>query len=247
MHKICIKCGIAYIDTTKRKVGKTCSKTCASILMTERRKTNGSYKRTKEQNDKMVVSITKLREEGKWVISEEAKQRLSTKLKKAWNTGQMKNAGLHMKTAEHKERNSKLHTGRKASVETRKKMSLNSQKQTHRFSRCRGGYREDIGIYVRSSWEANYARLLNYLSIKWEYEVQTFDLGEGYTYTPDFKLQDGSFVELKGWLTEKGKDKLTRFKSVYPHVILKLITRSDYRKLYLEHSNNIPNWEKVST
>lgn len=247
MKKVCINCGVEYIDVTKRKVGKTCSKACASALMTKRRKENGSYSRTQEQNEKMIASIAKLREEGKWSISEEAKRRLSEKMKEAWRSGQMKNAGLHMKTAEHKERNSKLHSGKKVSIETRQKLSERAKKQTHRFSRCRGGFRDDIGLYVRSSWEANYARLLNHLGIKWEYEAETFTLGDGHTYTPDFKLEDGSFVELKGWLTFKGKEKLTRFKSAFPDVILKIVDRSDYRKLYLEYADNIPGWEKVST
>ena len=35
------------------------------------------------------------------------------------------------------------------------------------YSRCHGGFRGDIGHYFRSSWEANYARFLNFLDIRW--------------------------------------------------------------------------------
>lgn len=72
-------------------------------------------------------------------------------------------------------------------------------------------------------------------------------MGEGYTYTPDFKLEDGSYVEIKGWMTEKGKKKLERFKSRYPDVKLDLVTRHDYRKLVNEYKNSIPYWENIPT
>ena len=161
----------------------------------------------------------------------------------------MKKYGVEhwMKLSEYIEAHRKRHIGKKISEETRKKLSANSQKQTHRFSRCRGGFREDLKLYFRSSWEANYARYLNHINTSWEYEPTTFDLGEGYTYTPDFKLNDGSYIEIKGWLTEKGKMKLERFKSKYPDVKLILLDRNDYRKLVNEYKNIIPYWENVHT
>lgn len=88
---------------------------------------------------------------------------------------------------------------------------------------------------------------MNHINTSWEYEPTTFDLGEGYTYTPDFKLNDGSYIEIKGWLTEKGKMKLERFKSKYPDVKLILLDRNDYRKLVNEYKNIIPYWENVHT
>ena len=44
----------------------------------------------------------------------------------------------------------------------------------------RGGIRKDLGIYVRSSWEANYARYLNFLKksgaiLRWEFEPTEFE------------------------------------------------------------------------
>jgi hypothetical protein len=126
-------------------------------------------------------------------------------------------------------------------------MSLNSRKQTHRFSRCRGGLREDLNMYFRSSWEANFARYLNFYNRLWEYETDTFELTNGMSYTPDFKIGNCHYVEIKGWMTEKAKEKLSLFKEEYPYVRIDLLTRNEYRELYSHYSTLIEEWEKVST
>ncbi|MCV6900732.1 DUF1064 domain-containing protein, partial [Escherichia coli] len=83
--------------------------------------------------------------------------------------------------------------------------------------------------FFRSSWEANYARYLNWLIAqgeiaKWEFECQTF-VFHGITrgvisYTPDFKVysKDGSheWHEVKGWMDAKSKAKLKRMAKFYP-------------------------------
>jgi hypothetical protein len=257
-EKNCVICDKAYIDTTKRNVGKTCSKQCAYVFGVSQRHAKGSYERTEEQNRKMVEAMQKIREAGGCQISDEKKKLLSEKLKKSWASGEqakkqkktcIEKYGVehHMKLPEFRNLTKIRQTGRKISEQTRKKYSEHARRQNHRFSRCRGGIRNDLNTYFRSSWEANYARYLNYINLSWEYEPTTFDLGEGYTYTPDFKLNDGSYIELKGWLTEQGKIKLERFKKIYPYVKLVLISQTDYRSLYKEYRDIIPNWEKVST
>ena len=65
----------------------------------------------------------------------------------------------------------------------------------------KGGFRADLGHYVRSSWEADYARVLVYLGQPYEYESRTFVLtrsdGSTLTYTPDFYLPDrDEFIEV---------------------------------------------------
>src|SRR3989304_501889 len=60
----------------------------------------------------------------------------------------------------------------------------------------KSGVRADLGIFVRSAWEANISRYLNFLKARkmidrWEYEPQRFDFpirrGTN-TYLPDFKV-----------------------------------------------------------
>ena len=46
--------------------------------------------------------------------------------------------------------------------------------------RAKGGTRKDLGFYVRSTWEANYARYLKWLQLngqieEWAYEPKTFE------------------------------------------------------------------------
>lgn len=98
------------------------------------------------------------------------------------------------------------------------------------YSRGKSGKRDDLnGLYVRSSWEANYARYLNFQVrrgdvLRWEYEPQTFEFKSikrgTRTYTPDFKvyMPAGGYEwhEVKGWMDPKSKTRLKRMKLYYP-------------------------------
>ena len=44
------------------------------------------------------------------------------------------------------------------------------------------------GHYFRSKAEARFAVFLDCLGVKWDYEPQGFDLGNGLKYLPDFKI-----------------------------------------------------------
>ena len=122
----------------------------------------------------------------------------------------------------------------------------------------RGGKREDIGIYVRSTWEANYARLLNWMVAngtiaRWEYEPDLFEFpvkrGSKF-YTPDFKVwaNDGSYVyhEVKGYMDDVSATKLKRMRIHYPDEQLLLIDSKEYKKINKMFNRIIPNWEKMS-
>lgn len=99
------------------------------------------------------------------------------------------------------------------------------------------GLRNDLGIFVRSGWEANVMRLLNAELLGFttpEYEPQTFSFtdhvppkGAALSYTPDFKVQKGKksfWIEVKGnWLRGQDKTKLRRFKKFYPDEFKKLV------------------------
>lgn len=257
-NKTCAWCSVSFTDTSKRLSQKTCSSKCARQWGVAKRKENGTYKRTKDQNKKMVVSLQKARREGRWKISEEKKKKLSKQLKERWESGKMINDSRATclerygvehwtQTEEWRKRASQIHKGKLVSLETRKKMSINAKRQTHRFSRCHGGLREDLGIYFRSSWEANYARYMNHVGITWEYESDTFELSTGMTYTPDFKIGAKEYVEIKGWLTTEAKEKLATFKKEFSDITIRLIQRKEYRELYKTYSKIIPFWENIRT
>lgn len=117
---------------------------------------------------------------------------------------------------------------------------------------ARGGKREDLdNIYFRSSWEANYARILNLfiemgIVESWEFEPQIFDIGND-NYIPDFMVvtKDGveQFHEVKGYLSETGKRKLCKMKNKYPEISLQLISEPIYKSLERKYAQDIEYWE----
>jgi len=56
-NKVCLWCKQEFRDKSKRLTQNTCSKSCSRALGVATRKHKGSYKRTEEQNRKMVASI----------------------------------------------------------------------------------------------------------------------------------------------------------------------------------------------
>lgn len=68
------------------------------------------------------------------------------------------------------------------------------------------GFRKGLPHYTRSTFEANFARVLLHEGVPYEYEPTLFRLASGGHYTPDFRLLaplrawvPKGLVELKGW------------------------------------------------
>ena len=134
-----------------------------------------------------------------------------------------------------------------------------AKKPEERFTNRKGGRRKDIGdIYFRSSYEANYARYLNFIISngsnieKWEFESQRFEFNKIKTgtrsYTPDFKIyyKDGhiEYHEVKGWDYPKGKTQRKRFAKYYPHLKLVLVDDNFFKAIKKQGINKlIPYWE----
>jgi len=119
-----------------------------------------------------------------------------------------------------------------------------------------GGKREDLGMYFRSGWEANYARYLNFLrSIReiksWKYEPVTFefkDIKRGNKfYTPDFEILNNNntieYHEIKGYMDKGSATKLKRMSTKYPKVKLILIDSKSYQAIAKEVKRFINGWE----
>lgn len=124
------------------------------------------------------------------------------------------------------------------------------------YKGSKSGKRDDIGIFVRSSWEANYARYLNWLIqhneiIEWQYEKETFEFkgikkGTRF-YTPDFRVKkingDLEYHEVKGWMHQKGKTALSRMAKYYPQIKIILIQKKEYYAIAKIMKSLIPTWE----
>ena len=111
------------------------------------------------------------------------------------------------------------------------------------------GRRADLGgIFMRSTWESNYARFLNWVKEPWEYEPTTFEFktikkGARF-YTPDFWLpKKGYYVEIKGYMDPVSKTKLSRMARYYPDVKIVVIGKREYVAIAKKVERLIPNWE----
>ena len=113
--------------------------------------------------------------------------------------------------------------------------------------RGKSGIRKDLNQYFRSTWEANFARLLEWFGFEYEYEPKVFSLidnGFQLSYRPDFYLfKFDLWVELKGYLGCESKRKLDLFKEQYPNLNFTLITERYYNVLANCFRFLIPNWE----
>jgi len=110
-----------------------------------------------------------------------------------------------------------------------------------KMGRGKSGHREDIGHFVRSRWEANYARYLNYIKEPYTYEKKTFQL-EGYRYRPDFFLINrNTYVEVKGYETPLSIRKRQETIEKYG-VKIEVVGHKEYKALSL-YSAIIATWE----
>ncbi len=147
---------------------------------------------------------------------------------------------------EHKKKISDTEQGKIISEETKQKLRehwVNGRYDKAQFYTS-SYYRKDIGHFVRSSWEANFARILNHCDIAYEYENYYFDTSLG-TYTPDFYLpQRDIYVEIKGWEYKESKQKRKRniCRKEY-RVKIKMIRWEQYKKLQNSYSHLISKWE----
>lgn len=175
--------------------------------------------------------------------TDEVKANFSDAIRRAWRNP---NSGLN--SPEQKQRRSNL---------MHQKM-LAGEMRDGGFSRCLSGKRLDLGdTYFRSSWEANYARFLNFLKkegkiVDWSYETKTFlfesvKLGTR-SYTPDFRVvyNDGrvEWHEVKGWMDPASKIRLAAMEKFYPDEKIVVIGAEWFKNAVRHIAPIIPFWER---
>lgn len=126
------------------------------------------------------------------------------------------------------------------------------------YTRCAGGKRADLNdTYFRSSWEANYARYLNFLKGKgeihdWEFECTTFvfeTIKRGTrTYTPDFRVwltaERAEWHEVKGWMDPKSKTRMARMARYFPTEKIVVIDATWFKSAVRTGlPSMLPGWE----
>ncbi len=86
-------------------------------------------------------------------------------------------------------------------------------------------------VWLRSSYEIAYAKYLDEYKILWMYEMETFELSNEMTYTPDFFLpQFEKFIEIKGYMKPESQIKINKFLEEYPWD-LEILYKEDLIKL----------------
>ncbi|MHB1377933.1 MAG: PDDEXK family nuclease [Candidatus Humimicrobiaceae bacterium] len=96
-------------------------------------------------------------------------------------------------------------------------------------------------IVFANESEKEFARILDFYKIKWQYEPKTFPLefdDEGIavlSFSPDFYLPDlDLFIELttlnQNLVTKKNK-KIRKLRELYPYINIKLFYKKDYDSL----------------
>jgi len=122
----------------------------------------------------------------------------------------------------------------------------------------KSGFRADLGMYFRSTWEANFARVLIYNKKQIIYEKSHISINRNgvldCVYISDFEV-DGKLIEIKGhaesseeWTCncvrcERDKKKINALKSQYPEIIIEIFGKKDYSEMASKYKILIPEWE----
>lgn len=101
------------------------------------------------------------------------------------------------------------------------------------------------GVTFAHPSEEQFARILDFYQIPWEYEPRTFELRRDEdgnvieAFSPDFYLPEQNlYIELTTMeqrLITKKHRKLRRLRKLYPDINVKLLNRSDFKGLMLKY------------
>lgn len=105
------------------------------------------------------------------------------------------------------------------------------------------GKRSDLNNqFFRSTWEANIARIMNHLNIKWEYEVKRIPYNKTKSHMIDFYLPEtDSYLDIYAYLDERH---LKEFYGNYESDLkIQIIGKELYKELETQYKNILPFWE----
>jgi len=215
-------------------------------MMSRTRRKNGTYVMSEKQKVKLRKSVKKTYKE-RDVFGPELRKKFSETMKKSWREGKITSENHWAKTSEGKRKLSLMFKGKKLSSAARANISIAAQKrlrtkrETH-YTSAKGGFREDIQIYCRSNWEANFARILNFLQVDWEYEAKTFQFSN-MSYTPDFFVQKYNlYIEIKGRWNDRSIKQVSEFNRNIKEYTLVVVGPDEYNILR-DNFKSYVNWE----
>jgi hypothetical protein len=83
----------------------------------------------------------------------------------------------------------------------------------------------------RSGFEGQVAKQLTASGNQWSYESQSFDLLIPRSYTPDFFLDNGVVLEVKGYFDAEDRRLIKLFREQHPDVDLRMVLQKPHQKL----------------
>ena len=83
----------------------------------------------------------------------------------------------------------------------------------------------------RSGLEGQVAKQLTASGNQWTYESQSFDLLIPRSYTPDFVLDNGVVLEVKGYFDAEDRRLIKLFREQHPDVDLRMVLQKPHQKL----------------
>lgn len=86
-------------------------------------------------------------------------------------------------------------------------------------------------IRMDSSWEVKVAEYLDQNNIKWKYGKTVFNIDEKRSYRPDFELENGTFIEVKGYWRKENLAKFNDFKKAHPQIVVDIWDKTKLKAL----------------
>ena len=83
----------------------------------------------------------------------------------------------------------------------------------------------------RSGLEEKVADLMVELGVKYEYESTKVPYQIMHSYTPDFLLPNGIFLEIKGYWDAEGRRKMRNVKQQHPELDIRMVFQSPFNTI----------------
>ena len=97
-------------------------------------------------------------------------------------------------------------------------------------------------IKFRSKLEENVASLLEGLGISYEYEAEKLSYVIEHRYTPDFKLPNYKYLEVKGYWDAEDRRKILAVKKDNPDIDLRMVFQSPYNTISKRSKTTYAKW-----
>lgn len=94
----------------------------------------------------------------------------------------------------------------------------------------------------RSIFESDLAKSLKSSKVKFEYETQKLQYVLRKTYTPDFILPNGVYIEAKGVLTPADRTKMRAVKEQHPNLDIRFVFQNANNKLSKHSKTTYAQW-----